>query len=368
VTNRGRRDLLKYGQISTAHIRKNPLILKVANPGWVSGRSDIRLTIFRTMKSWNTFRSLTGLRHHEEMNGNALPPSFDPIYFSAASWDDRVEQWIASAAGQEFADDNARVVRQVISDPDSGLVVIVNIGTCALLKLLPDGRYLNLYERPAVGGKRKQVSQERIDVDQAMGINGPDVYFAALALGGSGIRFYGEYCLVLTLDKIDSDPQMFDRDSYDVLQPPFTELPNPQVLIQCLIGRWDQDRYAMTMMKVLPGLDHQHGLVTTGTVSEAVLKDQEYIELHLHPARDSADVNRPGVQGGFGRGDIEELRESPDEVAVATRLRERSDDGLLLTEVEYEWLQRRENVTRTVAATHLPARVVTQHGRGYQWK
>ena len=173
---------------------------------------------------------------------------------------------------------------------------------------------------------------------------------------------------MLILDQIDADPQMFDRDSYDVLLPPFTELPDRQLLIQRLIGRWGTDRYAMALMKVLPGLDHQHGLVTAGTVSELVLKDQEYIELHLHPARASDDRHFPDVKGGFGRDDIEELRESPDEVALATRLRERSDDGLLLTDVEYEWLLRRECVTRTVAAARLPARVVTQHGRGYQWK
>jgi hypothetical protein len=302
------------------------------------------------------------------MNGKTLPPSFDPIYFSADSWDERVAQWIDSTKDEEFADDNARVVRQVFSDPDSGLVVVVNIGTEALLKLLPDGRYLNLYERPEVGGKRQEESDERKRVDSAMGIHGPDVYFAALALGGCGIRFYGEYCLVLKLERIDADPQMFDRDSYDVLLPPFTELPNPQLLIQRLIGHWSTDRYAMTLMKVLPELDHQRNVVTTGTVSELVLKDQEYIEIHLHPARDSNDNNPQGVRGGFGRDDIVELRESPDEVAVATRLRERYDDGLLLTDLEYQWLHRRECVTRAVAAAKLPSRVVTQHGRGYQWK
>jgi hypothetical protein len=299
---------------------------------------------------------------------NGLPPSFDPIYFSADSWDARVAQWVTAESAHEFADDNERVVRQTISDPDSGLVVVVNIGTHALLQLLPNGRYLNIYERPAIGGARRQPSRQRIDVDSAMGIDGPDVYFAALALGGCGIRFYGEYCLVLILEQIDADPQMFDRDSYDVLLPPFTDLADPQLLIERLIGHWSTDRYAMTLMKVLPALDHQRSLVTTGTVSELVLKDQEYIELHLHPDRDFDDAYPDGVEGGFGRDAVEELRESPDEVALATRLRERADDGLLLTDVEYEWLVRRECVTRVVTVAGLPTRVVTQHGRGYQWK
>lgn len=308
------------------------------------------------------------MRHAVIMNDNVLPSSFDPIYFSAGSWDSRVAQWIDATKDQEFAGGNEQAVRQAISDQDSGLVVVVNIGTHALLSVLPDGRYLNLYERPVVGGELREDSPQRKAVDSAMGIHGKDVYFAALALGGCGIRFYGEFCLVLILDQIDPDPRMFDRDSYDILLPPFTDPGHRQTLIERLVGDWGADRYAMTLMKVLPGLDHQHGLVTTGTVSEMVLKDQEYIEIHLHPARATGDEHPQRSRGGFGRGDIEELRESPDEVAVATRLRERSDDGLLLTDVEYEWLLRRECVTRTVAAAKLPARVVTQHGRGYQWK
>jgi hypothetical protein len=68
------------------------------------------------------------------MNGETLPASFDRIYFSTDSWDDRVAQWIVATRDQEFADGNEHVVRQAISDPDSGLVVVVNIGTHALLK------------------------------------------------------------------------------------------------------------------------------------------------------------------------------------------------------------------------------------------
>ena len=65
------------------------------------------------------------------MNDNVLPASFDPIYFSAGSWDSRVAQWIDATETQEFADGNEHAVRQAISDPDSGLVVVVNIGTHA---------------------------------------------------------------------------------------------------------------------------------------------------------------------------------------------------------------------------------------------
>lgn len=295
---------------------------------------------------------------------STLRDSFDPIYFSDQSWSERVAEWIESTSSLEFSRGNSEVVRQAISDDDSGLRVFVNIGTHALLQLLPAGRYLNLYERPVIGGERQQPSPQREEVDTALGLVGDEVYFAALGLGGVGVRYYGEFCLVLRLDDIDPDPQLFDRDSYDILLEPIAGLANRSVLVRRLTGRWSSDRYAMVEMKVLPEIVHQRRLVTSGTVSEVVLRDQEFIEVHLHPE----GQREAGLVGGFGPSDLEEMRESPDEVSMATRLREREQDGLRLTDVEFEWLLRRECVSRVVSKAGITSRVVTQHGRGYQWK
>lgn len=286
--------------------------------------------------------------------------ALDPIYFADKPWDERVADWEASVAGHRFSAGNEQVVRTAIDDPDAGLCVVVNLGVTALLGLLPDGRYLNLYERPVIGGEAREGSPERVTVDEALGVRGKDVYFAAVALGGAGVRYYGEYCLVLRLDRVDPDPHLLDRDSYDLLLDPLDGVRDR--VVERLEGWWSTDRRAMVLMKVLPEVAHDHRLVTTGTVSEMVLKDQEFIEVHLVPDRP------PGVRGGFGRDAVEEVRESPDEVAVATRLRERAEDGQLLSDVEDEWLRRRECATRVIAKAKLPSRVVTHHGKGYQWK
>jgi hypothetical protein len=287
---------------------------------------------------------------------------FDRVYFAPTSWDERLSTWFEEWHDQEFADGNGEVVRQAICDVEAGLRVVVNIGVRALLKLFADGRYLNLYERPEIGGERKTPSAERVAVDTALDLDGPHVYFGAVALGGAGVRFYGEYCLVLDLVDVDNDPQLFDRDSYDILLEPIADLESPQQLIDRLVGSWEQDVHAMVMLKVLPELVHQRRLVTTGTVSELVLKDQEFIEVHLQPDQDGF------APRSFGPSDLEEVRESPDEVAVASRLREKEEEGHRLLKVEYEWLLRREAVSRALARAALPTRVVTQHGRGYQWK
>lgn len=294
----------------------------------------------------------------DERDQNA--DSFDPVYFWDGTWSDRVQKW-RDAAHQQFSTGNFHVVETSISDPESGLRVVVNIGVHALVKLLTDGRYLNLYERPEIGGERREPSRDRQTVDLSMGLDGKTVYFGAVALGGAGVRYYGEYCMVLMLDRIDPDPQLFDRDSYDTLLEPFAGREDAADLIAGLLGKWQPDVKAMVLMKVLPEVVHQRRLVTTGTVSDVVLKDQEFIEVHLQP-----DQSR-GPRS-FGPDELEEIRESPDEVAVSTRLREREADGLTMSAVEHEWLVRREVVTRMLGQSQVATRVVTQHGRGYQWK
>lgn len=286
--------------------------------------------------------------------------SLGGIYFMPRSWVDRLDLWMAMAR-DAFAEGNRRVVDEVVDSEGSGLKVVVNIGAHALVSFVDQGRYRNLYERPVVGADApRTVTDPRCLVDTAVGI-GADTYFGAVALGGAGIRYYGEYCMVLVLDQVDPDPQLFDRDSYDVLEPPLHGHPQQADLIERLKGVWAGDRRAMVLMKVLPELAHGNRLVTSGTISEVVLKDQEFIEVHLRPPRPAGQV------GGFGPEDVGEVRQSPDEVAVALRLRERESDGQPLTDVEHEWLVRREAAERAIRAAPWPTRVVTLHGKGYQW-
>lgn len=288
----------------------------------------------------------------------------DPWYFSSSSWSDRRESWVRRASrGGPFATGNDNVVQEAVSDDECGLRVVLNLGVHALLRLLPEGRYLNLYERPVIGGEPMSESVDRQTVDGLFGLDGRDTYFAAVALGGAGVRFYGEYCLVLRLEEIDDDPQLCDRDSYDILLPPFPSGGRLEA-VRTIVGRWRADRHDMVALKVLPEVTHLRNLVTAGTISELVLKDQEFIEVHLNPRKDAVDPQ----PGGFGSEGVMEVRQSPDEVAVATRIGQREQFGELLPAVEDEWLLRRECADRVIARAGLPARVVTTHGRGYQWK
>lgn len=216
------------------------------------------------------------------MNGE---PSLDPAYFSAESWRARVQRWLDDPAHSDrFLDGNVRLVRQIMEHAESGLRVVVNISAHALLSFLAQRRYRNLYERPVIGSARQGPSPERVHVDKRLGF-GADArhyYFGAVALGGTGVRFYGEYCMALEPSAVDPSSQILDRDSYDLLLPPLSNtLPDVDELVRMLRGEWAADTVDMLMLKLLPEIRSTHRLITTGTVSEMILHDQEFVEVHV---------------------------------------------------------------------------------------
>jgi len=284
----------------------------------------------------------------------------DDGYFSAASWKTRVKEWLSreneTANDNPFLEGNVQIVRQIMEDSDSGLRVVVNISADALLSFLRDGRYRNLYEEPVIGGTRKGPSPERIKVDGYLGLgaNAKDYYFGAVALGGTGVRFYGEYCMVLNPSAVEPDTQLFDRDSYDLLVAPLSDRRDLNQLINRLKGTWKGDVVDMLTLKLLPELRGSNRLITTGTVSELALHDQEFVEVHHHKTITPAS--------------IEEVRQSPDEVAMEARVLARNNAGFAFTAVELRWWEQREQVVRALEERGIRYRIVTLHGRGYQWR
>jgi len=282
-----------------------------------------------------------------------FPPHFDPTYFSSQSWADRVACWETRNDRAGFSHGNVGVIRQMLSDPETGLRMVVNITADALRSFLSEGTYRNLYDSPLVGGSARQPSRERVLVDSRFCF-GPNVYFGALALGGTGVRFYGEYCMVIKPGRVPADTGLFDRDSYDILSEPLNELKLTDEQLNSLRGTWRNDAVNMALRRVLSEVTHDVRLVTSGTVSERLLRDQEYIEVHL--------------DGTFTPPNLEEVRLSPDDAAAEFAIAERERQGLHTTLVERIWRQRRADVIQDLANAKLPVRVVTLHGRGYQWK
>jgi hypothetical protein len=280
-----------------------------------------------------------------------FPAEFDEIYFGDASWQDRVRAWL-QANSDAFTAANRDLIERLLANSDTGLRMVVNITADALLRFLASGRYLNLYDEPVIGGVPREPSDDRRRVDELLGL-GEDTYFGAVALGGTGVRYYGEYSMVLRPEAIDPDTRLLDRDSYDLLMAPLAGLgPSPRQ-VERLRGTWASDVDAMVLLRVLPEIRQARQLVTSGTVSELVLRDQEFVEVHK--------------QGSFGPANLEEIRESPDEAAIESMIQERQRRGGRCSVVEHEWVRRRMRVREALEGHGIRHRIVTLHGRGYQW-
>jgi hypothetical protein len=232
--------------------------------------------------------------------------------------------------------------------------MVINISAHALLSFLAERRYRNLYEMPVIGGTRRQPSAERQRVDGLLGFgrHAGDYYFGAVALGGTGVRFYGEYCMALKTEDVGDDTTIFDRDSYDLLLPPLES--QDASIADILRGTWGSDVVDMLTLKLLPELRDMNRLVTTGTVSEMILHDQEFVEVHK--------------RGAIEPRAIEEVRQSPDEVAIESRIMARQANGFAPTALEVLWLRRRDEVVAALEREGVQYRIVTLHGRGYQWR
>jgi hypothetical protein len=110
----------------------------------------------------------------------------------------------------------------------------------------------------------------------------------------------------------------------------------------------------MLTLKLLPELRGATRLITTGTVSEMILHDQEFVEIHK--------------QGDIFPASIEEIRQSPDEVAMEGRIHARAAAGFAPSAIELRWIRQRDSVVRALERDHVRYRIVTLHGRGYQWR
>ena len=276
--------------------------------------------------------------------------------FPRKPWGERVEDWLNARSGEAtwpFQDANRDSIVRSLTHDEGGLRVVVNIPADALLSFLAEGRYRNAYELPVVAGKPRTVSATRKHVDRLIGLDEPEnYYFGAASMGGTGIRFYGEYCMAL--QSIDGATQVLDRNSYDLVAPPLAGDPDINAIVESIKGGWGRDVVDMLVLKVIPALESSTRLVTLGTVADAILHDEDFLEVHKH--------------GNFTPDDVEEVRETPEDQAIQTSILEQFDAGDIPTMPEMLWFARRAKVRRVLRNSGLRTRIVASAGRGSRWK
>jgi hypothetical protein len=276
--------------------------------------------------------------------------------FPKTKWERRVKSWLSGngAATNPFRDANRRSIERCLTDKDSGFRMVVNIPADALLSFLETGRYLNAYDLPVVAGQQRGPSQSRVRVDALLGFTDPSrYYFGAASMGGTGIRFYGEYCMVLNRDAVAPNTQLLDRNSYDVLWEPIEGDPGIRAIVASMKGQWQRDAVHMLVLKALPELSSAARLVTLGTVADAILHDEDFVEVHK--------------RGAFSPGDLEEIRETPEDQAIHSFIVDQFDSGDVPKLEEVLWVVRRFRVRAKLREHRLRSRVVASAGRGSRW-
>jgi hypothetical protein len=216
-------------------------------------------------------------------------------------------------------------------EADAGAHAVVNIACTHIPAFATDQGptpYKNYYDLGKAGPSRVgEQLQTRQIVDQSLPlgrVRPQDVYYAAAEVNGSGIRFYGDICLVLKDSSVASHTVILDRNSYDLVRLPLRTAidaaPNPdekrREVAKELSGNWHADLADMCCVKMLDSFDRRRRRLTTGEISTGALCDEDCIEvLWVRSQRDRLQ--------SFGPSDILEVRLNAADVAAEERITER---------------------------------------------
>lgn len=300
----------------------------------------------------------------------------------STDWKQQVADEIASLdlgdpAREEFLRENIDSVRQVIAGlgPDSskpadgaGARIVFNMSCKHVPDFCKDSTssahaYKNAYQlSPLPRGKRIAVDEtvERCSALLGPGLKKEDISFAAIETSGTGIRFYGDMCLVLKPPSDMSQFLLIDRNSYDVARNPIaqrvrdavslgaTEGQSRDVEMLRWFGTW-ADLVHMLAMKIIRRLPLAARRWTTGQVAQAVLEDEDYCEV-LYPR-------------SFNTDDLAEVRVSAADAAAEADIAQREQAGEAPAAHEIAWRDQRREARRALTKAGVPVRVVTTPGR-----
>jgi len=267
----------------------------------------------------------------------------DPDYFSVAkSWADRRDTILGANSQNRFASANIAKLAEIIANPQAGARMVVNIGAWSLRSFLRSGKYLNMYELAVIGGNGVDTTRGKVDQLLGFGHNANEFYFGAVALETAGVRFYGEYCMVL---KGAPNSRIFDRDSYELVFSPLDECSDEDraELSRALRGKWDTDLAAIAALKCRDLFDDPGRLVTEGRLRDALLCGEEFIEVHRH--------------GTFTPSDLDEVCVADVDMAMEGQIASSYERGILPRPEDIAWIHRRVLADEALAEKNLRCRV-----------
>lgn len=286
------------------------------------------------------------------------------------------QNWPQRAAATGMSAANADMVRRVVAgmgpdkntvDPACGARVAMNMAAvhvpsfCAAPQ---DGKaYKNTYDlkkTPRLGdilpGNKIPL---RVMVDEALcsvtGSKEYEIYFGAVEVNGSGIRFYGDVCLILNTDEIAQNTVVLTSNSYDLVRPPITPTGSTPTAIALkaqvatMAGTWSSDTPDIAVVKTFASREVSERRLTTGQISDAILDDEDYLEvLKL---------------GSFDASSLQEARVSAADTAAEGQVGEQLRLGLCPSLAELQWRKHRRAAVRALQEHGVRTRVITTSGR-----
>jgi len=285
------------------------------------------------------------------------------------TWEEKLQTLLFPEANEnDYLKANTESVGQVIRGlgpddkdpkPGAGAKVVFNM-SCTHIPDFCENGYKNAYDlnknslkREFVDGAIENATDENLKKET--------IYFGAVETSGTGIRFYGDMCLVLSHQPTD-ETYVLDRNSYDVIREPIcskleTESRENNTTIEDLagdqlkqwLGKWGSDLTTMAAIKVSSILPIAHRRWTTGQIAEAILIDEDYLEV-LYPKC-------------LEKKDLLEVRVSAADVAAESDIANRDARGQAPTLHELEWWQQRNKARQVLAESGIPVRVITTSGR-----
>jgi hypothetical protein len=217
--------------------------------------------------------------------------------------------------------------------------------------------------QPGRIGDRAPMSPIREGVEAALGfivspVSTGDFYYGAVELNGSGMRYYGDICLVLKPEQILPSTLVLYRNSYDLARSPIKErvapgkpqwIPRAVEEVKKLRGQWEPDLPDMAVVKVLDGARPNARLLTAGTISDGLLGDEDFIEVVRTES--------------FGWPDLEEARVSAADAGADGHIADRIARGPTPTQTELLWRHRRRHADRVLTKKSIRTRIVISSGR-----
>jgi len=298
------------------------------------------------------------------------------------NWEDKqkdlVDQLAKDVNLPEMVEANSNMIERTLTgfgpddknaNVDLSLNVVVNISAvhipvfCKATANKEDRPYKNSYDL----GDTQRIGAypdgadlpRRVNVDAAVetvtGIQQSDIYFAATELNGCGVRFYGDLCLVLSDQIIDDELQTLESNSYDIIREPRYKPGDPieqsslTSSLREMVGKGPSEWIQMATIKVLDICGKTNRRLTTGQISEAILEDEDYIEVLLRES--------------FGAEKVREVRTTAGDIARQGQIQRDAVLGPTPALAELEWRNQRRAAFDALSKMNVPYRTVAPQGR-----